>query len=152
MTPSTSMNLIKWRWWRIFVLTNNFRSTWHLLASFFLSVNNDRDGWMFLASRSLYVNKYVYEIFTDENIGFWFNDEFKEEYPDDNLKSQEDFFELCRFLDTYLEIGACCEIYICWVGEEEEERNKEYDRVINLSNLDIKKVQIYEKTLLIIRK
>ncbi|MGE7717886.1 hypothetical protein [Priestia megaterium] len=97
-------------------------------------------------------NKYVYEIFTDENIGFWFNDEFKEEYPDDNLKSQEDFFELCRFLDTYLEIGAYCEIYICWVGEEEEERNKEYDRVINLSNLDIEKVQIYEKTLLIIRK
>ncbi|KQU24357.1 hypothetical protein ASG61_20785 [Bacillus sp. Leaf75] len=97
-------------------------------------------------------NKYVYEIFTDDRVGFWFNDDFKEEYPDDNLKSQEDFLELCKFLDTYLEIGTYCEVYVCWIGEEEEERNKECDQVINLSNLDIEKVQIHEKTLLIIRK
>ncbi|MGC9933473.1 hypothetical protein [Priestia aryabhattai] len=102
--------------------------------------------------RKHFSNKYVYEIFTDEGGGFWFNDDFKEEYLDDNLKSQEDFLELCKFLDTYLEKDTYCEVYVCWIGEEEEERNKECDQVINLNNLDIEKVQIHEKTLLIIRK
>jgi len=37
--------------------------------------------------RKHFSNKYVYEIFTDEGGGFWFNDDFKEEYLDDNLKS-----------------------------------------------------------------
>lgn len=47
---------------------------------------------------------------------------------------------MCKFLDTYLEIGTYCEVYVWWIGEEEEERNKECDQAINLSDRDIEKV------------
>ncbi|AZV60311.1 hypothetical protein DOZ91_06520 [Peribacillus frigoritolerans] len=44
------------------------------------------------------------------------------------------------------------ELYICWAGDEAEDRNVELDQTINLNNLDVNHIQIYEKTLLVIKK
>lgn len=96
--------------------------------------------------------KYIYEVFTDEYVGIWFNENYRNEYPKSNSESQESFIALCKLLDRYLEDGEYCELYTCWAGEENGDRNMELDQTINLHNFDINKIEIYEKTLLVIKK
>ncbi len=96
--------------------------------------------------------KQVYEIFTDGYVGLWFNDGYKNDYQKSNLEAQESFLALCKLLDRYLKEGDYCELYMCWFGEEEVERNAEMDKTINLRHFDIDDIQIYEKTLLVIKK
>lgn len=83
---------------------------------------------------------------------FWFNDYYKKEYTISNAKAQESFRALCSLLDNYLDKGDYCELYICWAGDEKEERNTEFDQSIYLNNYEVNKVQIYEKTLLVLQK
>ena len=96
--------------------------------------------------------KYIYEAPTNEGVGIWFNKHYKKDYPQSNSESQESFQELGELLYDYLEEGDYCELYTCWVGDEEEKRSMELDQTIELNNFDINKIQIYEKTLLTIRK
>ncbi|WP_078410747.1 hypothetical protein [Priestia abyssalis] len=94
----------------------------------------------------------VYEILTDGHIGIKFNDDYKMRHPRSNMEAQESFLALCRLLDSYLKEGDYCELYICWAGDEEEDRDVELDQTINLNNININDIQIYEKTLLVIKK
>ncbi|MGM0875763.1 MAG: hypothetical protein ACQEWV_13450 [Bacillota bacterium] len=96
--------------------------------------------------------KFVYEVLTNNGSGIWFNKHYKRDYPKSNTESQESFLALCQLLDTYLQEGDYCELYICWAGDEEEDRNVELDQTINLNNFDINDIQIYEKTLFVIKK
>jgi hypothetical protein len=76
----------------------------------------------------------------------------KMSFPRSNTEAQKSFLALCELLDPHFEEGNYCELYIYWVGDEKEERNKELDQIINLNNFDINNIQIYEKTLLVIKK
>ncbi|WP_338653027.1 hypothetical protein V6B14_15085 [Sporosarcina psychrophila] len=67
-------------------------------------------------------------------------------------EAKESFLALCDLLNGYLEEGDYCELYTCWVGQEEEERNYDFDQTINLNNIDINNISIFEKTLLVIRR
>ncbi|WP_404427032.1 hypothetical protein LG296_12955 [Ureibacillus chungkukjangi] len=96
--------------------------------------------------------KYVYEVFENDGSGIWFNQDYKREYSIRNLRSQEIFLRLCELLKPYLKEGDYCELYICWSGEEGENRNEKLDQTFILDNTDINDIEIYEKTLLIIRK
>jgi hypothetical protein len=95
---------------------------------------------------------FVYEVLTNSRSGIWFNKSYNRDFPKSNIESQESFLALCQLLNTYLQEGDYCELYICWAGDEEEDRNVELDQTINLNNFDINDIQIYEKTLLVIRK
>jgi hypothetical protein len=95
---------------------------------------------------------FVYEALTKSRSSIWFNKSYNRYFPTNNTESQESFLALCQLLNTYLQEGDYCELYICWAGDEEEDRNVELDRTINLNNFDINDIQIYEKTLLVIEK
>lgn len=82
----------------------------------------------------------------------YFNEDYKREFSMSNLKAQKNFLVLCELIDRYIEEGDYCELYICWTGAEEEERNIELDQTIILNNFDINDIQLYEKTLLKIKK
>ncbi|KKK36077.1 hypothetical protein WQ57_21395 [Mesobacillus campisalis] len=99
-----------------------------------------------------FTTKYVYQLFAPWGSGIWFNKHYRNEYPKSNTESQESFLSLCHLLDANLQAGDYCELYICWAGEEGEDRNMELDQIINLNAFDINKIQIYEKTLLVIQK
>ena len=95
---------------------------------------------------------FVYEALTKSRSGIWFNKSYNRYFPTNNTESQESFLALCQLLNTYLQEGDFCELYICWAGDEEEDRNVELDQTINHNNFDINDIQIYEKTLLVIAK
>ncbi|WP_191561613.1 hypothetical protein [Metabacillus idriensis] len=97
-----------------------------------------------------FTTKNVYEV--HHGTGMWFNKHYKKDYPKSNAESQMSFLALCKLLDSYLKDGEYCELYTCWVGDEQEERNSEYDQTVNLNDFDINKIQLYEKTLLTIKK
>lgn len=69
-----------------------------------------------------------------------------------NKEAKESFIALCDILNGYIEEGDYCELYTCWVGEEGKERNYNLDQTINLNNIDINNISIFEKTLLVIRR
>ena len=81
--------------------------------------------------------------YTDEGIGIWFDNYYRKEYPKSNAEAG--FKALCNLLDNYLDEEDYCELYICWVGDEKEERNMELDPKIHLNNYDVNKIQLYEK-------
>lgn len=95
--------------------------------------------------------KYIYGIFAKEYGSFFLND-FHKNNPQGFRERQTDFQALIEFLDSHLTEGDYCELYTCWSGDEEEERDKEYDQTILLNQSDIDNVEIYEKTMLVIRK
>ncbi|MFY0781363.1 hypothetical protein AB1K18_13950 [Peribacillus simplex] len=96
--------------------------------------------------------KYVYEIYSNEFVGIWFNDYYKSEYPKSNKEGQQNFKALCDLLDNHLSEGDHCQLYTCWVGDELDERKVEFDQTITLNNYDIGDIELYEKTLLVIKK
>ena len=96
--------------------------------------------------------RFIHEVYTNKGSGIWFNKHYKKRYPKSNSEEQESFKALCQLMDSHLEEGDYCQLYICWVGDEEEERSFELDQTIELWNFDINTIQIYEKTLLVIKK
>ncbi|WP_237562872.1 hypothetical protein [Bacillus dakarensis] len=63
--------------------------------------------------------------------------------PHNYEKSKKTLLYLCNLLKELLPQGDYCEIYICWLGEEDEEREDELK--IDLNNLQIEAIDIYEK-------
>ena len=96
--------------------------------------------------------KYIYELITDTGSGIWFNKHYRREFPKSNTESQESFLSLCQLIDNHLQEGDYCELYICWAGDERDDRNMELDQTIILNDFEIINIQIYEKTLLVIKK
>ena len=100
-----------------------------------------------------FTTKRIYEVYTDRYVGMSFDADNKDLYLRQSYKeAKESFLALCDLLNGYLEEGDYCELYTCWVGQEEEERNYDFDQTINLNNIDINNISIFEKTLLVIRR
>jgi hypothetical protein len=99
--------------------------------------DNFSDEEMKLKVKKHFSTRFIYEVFTNNGSGIWFNKHYKKDYPKSHLEEQESFKALCELLDSYLEEGDYCELYICWVGDEEEERSFELDQTIELWNLTL---------------
>lgn len=72
--------------------------------------------------RKHFSTMFVYEVLTNSGAGIWFNKSYNRDFPKSNTESQESFLALCQLLNTYLQEGDNCELYICWAGDEEEDR------------------------------
>lgn len=94
--------------------------------------------------------KYIYEVSSRQHGSIWFNKYYKKDYPKGHEEGQQIFKLLCAFLDQHLASGDYCELYTCWVGDESEE--PEYKDCINLHEFDIDKIEVFEKSLLVINK
>ncbi|WP_456278799.1 hypothetical protein [Bacillus sp. AK128] len=96
----------------------------------------------------------IYEVYTDLTVGISFIADNHDFYfkKGDKEEAKESFLNLCSFLNRYLKDGEYCEFYTCWHGEEEEQRDHNFDQTIYLNNIDINNVSIMERTLLVIRK
>lgn len=100
-----------------------------------------------------FTTKNIYEVYTGEGVGMIFDGNNRDPYlKKSNIEAKESFLALCEIIKGYIEEGDYCELYTCWVGEEEKERNYDLDQTINLNNIDINNISIFEKTLLVIRR
>ncbi|MDX8365649.1 hypothetical protein [Cytobacillus sp. IB215665] len=99
------------------------------------------------------LTKNIYEVFTDLGVGMSFNANNQDPYYNkSNKEAKESFLAICDFLKGYLNEGDYCELYTCWFGEEEEERNYDFDQTIDLNNIEINNISIFEIILLILRR
>lgn len=90
-----------------------------------------------------FTTPYIYEV-SEKNEPIWHMNEYQKIHSPHNYeKSKKTFLYLCHLLKELLPQGDYCEVYICWWGEEDEERENELK--INLNNLQIEAIDIYEK-------
>lgn len=90
-----------------------------------------------------FTTPYIYEV-SENGHPIWQMNEFQKIHSPHNYeKSKKTFLYLCNLLKELLPQGDYCEIYICWLGEEDEEREDELK--IDLNNLQIETIDIYEK-------
>lgn len=88
----------------------------------------------------------IYEV-SEKGHPIWQMNEYHRIHSPHNYeKSKKTFLYLCHLLKELLPQGDYCEIYICWLGEEGEER--EGNLKIDLNALEIETIEIYEKCLL----
>ncbi|MGC9934916.1 hypothetical protein [Priestia aryabhattai] len=96
-----------------------------------------------VVQQKYFTTPYLYEIAEKGNPIWEMNEYHKFHSPHNYEKSQKTFLYLCDLLKKSLPKGDYCEIYICWLGEEEEEH--EGNLKIDLNNLQIDTIEIYEK-------
>lgn len=65
-------------------------------------------------------------------------------------ESKVKLLELCKRMDSYLEIGDYFELFSCWIGEETDKRDSEITLQINYFEID--QIEIPEKTLVRFKK
>ncbi|UNL86941.1 hypothetical protein [Priestia koreensis] len=93
---------------------------------------------------------YVYEI-AEKGEPIWQLTEYhKVHSPHNYQKSKKTFQYLCDLLMDLLSPGDYCELYVCYLGEENEEQ--ENDCTVHLDNLDIDLLHIDEKMLIRIER
>lgn len=90
-----------------------------------------------------FTTPYIYEVSEKGNPIWEMNEYQKIHSPHNYEKSKKTFLHLCHLLKELLPQGDYCEVYICWLGEEDEVREGELK--INLNNLQIEAIDIYEK-------
>lgn len=90
-----------------------------------------------------FTTPYIYEVLQFTNPIWQLTDYHKVNSPHNYEKSKKTFLSLCNSLKKLLPTGDFCEVYICWNGEENEER--ELELKINLNDLQIKAIGIDEK-------
>lgn len=90
-----------------------------------------------------FTTPYIFEILQFANPIWELTDYNKVYSPHNYEKSKKNFLDLCHSLKELLPKGDICEIYICWDGEENEEL--EVELKINLNDLQIEAIEIYEK-------
>ncbi|MGA4519641.1 hypothetical protein ACPA0F_20495 [Solibacillus silvestris] len=87
--------------------------------------------------------QFVYEIM-DKSEPIWNMNEYNQQYSPHNFdKAQTTFIQLCEFLNELIPEGDYCEIYICWLDDENDPI--EYKMSIDLNNPIIKPFEYYEK-------
>ena len=92
-----------------------------------------------------FTTSYVYEVSSDWGI------EITEYMNKSRLKeSKEKLLALCQLMDHYLKSGDFFELYSCWIGEENKEREGEL--TLNIHYFDIDAIEMPEKTLVRIEK
>ncbi|WP_431030159.1 hypothetical protein [Lysinibacillus sp. LZ02] len=89
-----------------------------------------------------FTTPYIYAILENGNPIWQLTDYHKTYSPHNYEKSKKTFLDLCHSLKELLPQGDFCEVYICWDGEEDVER--EVELKINL-NEQIETIEIYEK-------
>jgi len=90
-----------------------------------------------------FTTPYIYEV-SEKDYPIWqMNESEKIKSPHNYEGSKMTFLYLCHLLKELLPKGDYCEIYICWLGEEDEEHEDEL--VIDLNSLQIKAIDISEK-------
>ncbi|WP_108671358.1 hypothetical protein [Peribacillus acanthi] len=90
-----------------------------------------------------FTTPYIYEV-SEKGHPIWqMNEDQRIHSPHNYEKSKKTFLYLCDLLKQLLPKGDYCEIYICWLGEEDEEREKITE--IHLNNLQIRSIDIEEK-------
>jgi hypothetical protein len=87
-----------------------------------------------------FTTPFVYEVSSDWGINI-------SEYTGSKTiaESKKKLIRLCKIMDSFLVKGDFFELYSCWVGEEDEEREGEL--TLRLNNFDVDKISIPEKTL-----
>lgn len=90
-----------------------------------------------------FTTPYIYEVLEKGNPIWQMNEYQKIHSPYNYEKSKKTFLYLCHLLKELLPQGDYCEVYICWLGEEDEAREDELK--INLNNPQIEVLNIYEK-------
>ena len=90
-----------------------------------------------------FTTPYIYQIIQYANPIWTLTDYEKVNSLHNYEKSKKTFLNLCNSLKELLPEGDFCEIYICWDGEEKEKR--EVELKINLNDLQIEAIEIYEK-------
>ncbi|WP_409295879.1 hypothetical protein V1498_20420 [Peribacillus sp. SCS-26] len=94
-----------------------------------------------------FTTPYIYEILQANPI--WeLTDYNKAHSPHNYEKSRKTFLHICHSLKELLPKGDICEIYICWDGEEKEER--EVELKVNLNDLQMETIEIYEKCFILV--
>ncbi|KPN94733.1 hypothetical protein [Lysinibacillus sp. ZYM-1] len=93
---------------------------------------------------------YIYEIAT-KGAPIWdMHDENKMYSPHNYEKSKRTFLHVFDFLKDLLAKGDYCEIYICWVGEEEDNCENKFELTLNES--PVNEIEIYEKCLITMKR
>ncbi len=91
-----------------------------------------------------FTTSYIYEV-SEKGSPIWQMNEYQKIHSPHNYeKSKKTFLYLCSLLKELLPQGDYCEIFICWLGEENEERKE--DLKIDLRKLQIETIEIYEKS------
>lgn len=86
---------------------------------------------------------YIFEVSEKDGPIWQMNEYQKTHSPHNYEKSKKTFLYLCHLLKELLPQGDYCEIYVCWLGEENEER--EENLIIDLKNIQIEEMNIYEE-------
>ncbi|MFE3573201.1 hypothetical protein [Lysinibacillus sp. NPDC059133] len=107
--------------------------------NYVFSDEEDRD----VVKQKHFTTPYIYEVCEKGNHIWQMNEYQKIHSPHNYEKSKKTFLYLCHLLKELLPQGDYCEVYICWLGEEDEEREGELK--FNLNNPQIEAIDIYEK-------
>ena len=90
-----------------------------------------------------FTTPYIYELFEKGHPIWEMNAYQKTHSPHNYEKSKKTFLHLCHLLKNLLPQGDFCEVYICWLGEEDEQHEDEL--IIHLHDLQIEALEIVEK-------
>ena len=86
-----------------------------------IEIDTNREEGLIVQERH-FNTPYIYEIFEGAKYEpIWSMSRYNEQYSPHNFKKAKKTLEfLCDFLKTILPKGDFCELYCCWIGEEEE--------------------------------
>ncbi|MFJ7668094.1 hypothetical protein ACIQXI_13335 [Lysinibacillus sp. NPDC097195] len=90
-----------------------------------------------------FTTPYIYELFEKGHPIWEMNAYQKRHSPHHYDKSKKTFLHLCHLLKDLLPHGDFCEVYICWLGEEDDHHGDE--STIYLHDLQIETLEIFEK-------
>ncbi|WP_409368053.1 hypothetical protein [Lysinibacillus sp. 38-6] len=90
-----------------------------------------------------FTTPYIYEL-SEKGHPIWEMNAYQKTHSPHNYeKSKKTFLQLCHLLKDVLPEGDFCEVYICWLGEEDEQHEDEL--IIHLQDLQIEALEIVEK-------
>ncbi|MFF2175568.1 hypothetical protein ACFVT8_03745 [Lysinibacillus sp. NPDC058147] len=121
------------------VKLNEYYTEDEVEIDYVFSDEEDRD----VVKQKHFTTPYIYEIYEKGNPIWQMNAYQKIHSPHNYENSKKTFLYLCHLLKELLPQGDYCEVYICWLGEEDEEREGELK--IDLNNPQIEAIDIYEK-------
>lgn len=90
-----------------------------------------------------FTTPYIYEVSEKGNPIWQMNEYQKIHSPHNYEKSKKTFLYLCHLLKELLPQGDYCEVYICWLGEEDEKLESELK--IKINNPQIEAIDLYER-------
>ena len=100
------------------------------------------DEYQLAVKEKQFTTQFVYQIM-DTDDPFWAMHEYNLQYSPHNFeKAKKTFNQLCAFLNELLPEGDYCEIFVCWLGDENEPMAVK--RIIDLKNPILEPLEHYE--------